>query len=219
MTALRKRCPNTTLSILVLLLIGAAAPRAARADSPQALVPKLEGQALVEALKQGGYVILMRHMATQPVAPDDELLDLEDCATQRNLSEQGRREAEQMGAAFKKLGIRVSKVISSPYCRCVETGKLAFGQVTKSEMLSVGDSLTFQEKHEWGGDIRKLLATPPEPAGTNTVLITHTGTLLYSFGLQFKPEGIAHVFKRGVAGQADYVGMVEPEQWPALAGL
>ena len=43
--------------------------------------------------------------------------------------------------------------------------------------------------------------------------------LLYSFGLQARPEGIAHVFRRGPAGTADYVGLVQIDDWPGLAGL
>jgi broad specificity phosphatase PhoE len=156
-------------------------------------------------------------MSTEPVAPDPDVFDLRDCATQRNLSELGRSEARQVGEAFRKLEIRVSKVLSSPYCRCLETRRLAFGEVTESDVLSVGDELSVPERSERGGVVREMLATPPE-AGANTVLITHTGTLLYSFGLNSRPEGIVHVFRPTGAGPAVYVGMVTPDQWPELAG-
>lgn len=203
---------------LLALVSAVLAPSALAKDPGQALKPKLEGEALVQALRGGGHVILLRHMATQPVAPDRDLLDIGDCATQRNLSEEGRRQAERMGQAIEKLGIRVSQVLSSPYCRCLETGKLAFGQVKESELLSVADGLSVPEKSERGGVIRNMLNRPP-PAGTNTVLITHTGTLLYSFGLQTRPEGIAHVFKADGVSVAQYVGLVTPDEWPTLAGL
>ena len=65
--------------------------------------------------------------------------------------------------------------------------------------------------------MRGLLATPPEP-GTNAVLLTHTGTLLYSFGLDSRPEGIAHVFQPGPAGTSLYLGSLAPEEWARLAG-
>ena len=51
------------------------------------------------------------------------------------------------------------------------------------------------------------------------MLITHTGTLLYTFGLDTRPEGIAHVFQPGPAGIALYVGKLTPEEWPKAAGL
>jgi phosphohistidine phosphatase SixA len=201
-----------------LLLALAAMPLAARSKDGQALRPKLEGQALVEVLTQGGYAILLRHTATERVAPDPDLFDIRDCATQRGLSEEGRRQARRMGQAFEKLGIRVSEVLSSPYCRCLETGRLAFGKVAESDVLSVGEGLSVAEKSERGRIVREMLDTPPKP-GTNSILITHTGTLLYSFGLQSKPEGIAHVFQPVGSGQARYVGMMTPEQWPGLAGI
>ena len=191
---------------------------AGEALAGQALKPRLEGQALVDALRAGGHTILMRHASTEPVAPDPGLFNLRDCATQRGLSEKGREQARLIGRSFAKLGIPVGDVLSSPYCRCLDTGKLAFGRVTESELLSVGDFLSVPEKSERGNEVRKVLATVP-PAGGNTVLITHTGTLLYSFGLDSRPEGIAHVFKRGPAGNAEYVGRLLPEDWPRLAGL
>jgi phosphohistidine phosphatase SixA len=179
-------------------------------------VPRLQGQALVDALKQGGLTILMRHASTESVAPDPESFDVADCKTQRNLSERGREEARAIGAALVKLGIRISKVDSSPYCRCLETARLAFGRVEVSELLSVGDDLSFDEKHQRGRAVRQLLATAPEP-GTNAVLLTHTGTLLYSFGLDSKPEGIAHVFQPGPAGTSLYLGSLTPDDWARLA--
>jgi len=204
----------------LLLVLGPALPTAwaKGAGGGQALRPKLEGQALVDALKQGGHVILLRHTATEPVTPDADLFDLSDCSTQRALSEKGRSQAVLMGKAFRKLGIPVGEVLSSPYCRCLENGKLAFGRVTRSEILSVADGLSVEEKSEWGGVVRKMLATPPKP-GVNTILITHTGSLLYSFGLSSRPEGVAHVFQPDAGGTAIYVGMMIPEQWPALAGI
>jgi phosphohistidine phosphatase SixA len=208
------------IAFALLLALGLPLP-AAWGDSAgggQALRPKLAGQALVDALKQGGYVLLLRHTATEPVTPDPDLFDLSDCSTQRGLSEKGRSQAVLMGEAFRKLGIPVGEVLSSPYCRCLETGKLAFGRATRSEILSVADGLSVEEKSEWGGAVRKMLASPPKP-GANTILITHTGTLLYSFGLNSRPEGVAHVFRPDESGAAVYVGMMIPEQWAELAGI
>lgn len=183
----------------------------------QALEPKLEGRALVEALAKGGHVILLRHTATDDFVPDAETFDLMDCSTQRNLSDAGRAQAAAIGRAFEKLGIRVAQVLSSPYCRCVETGTLAFGAVTRSDLLSLSDDLSYEEREQRGAAVRELLGTPPPP-GENTVLITHTATLLYSFGLEATPEGIAHAFRPSDWGPAVYVGRMNPDDWPRLAG-
>jgi phosphohistidine phosphatase SixA len=182
----------------------------------QALQPRLEGRALVEALREGGLVILLRHMSTDSFVPGEGAHDDQDCASQRNLDERGRQEARDVGAAFKSLGIPVGTVLTSPYCRCVDTGKLAFGGGTTSEDLAVFDELPGPEKEARGKLIRKLLNTSPAD-GRNTIMITHTGTLLYSFGLQTRPEGIAHIFRPAEFGSAIYLGRVTPEQWPALA--
>ena len=187
------------------------------ASAQQALEAKLGAGELAIALKSGGYVLLMRHAPTEPVAPDPAEFDLRDCATQRNLSEAGRETARQLGEAFSRLAIPIGQVFSSPYCRCLDTGKLAFGRVTESPLLSVWDRLRVDEKSARGGEVRALLSTPP-PAGANTVLITHTGTLLYSFGLRTRPEGITHVF-RPHDGRAEYVGGLTPFDWLELAGI
>ncbi|MEE9609100.1 MAG: histidine phosphatase family protein [Myxococcota bacterium] len=200
-----------------MLLVWGLAPTEARAQG-QALTAKLSGRGLMDALAMGGHVILLRHTATDPFVPDPVVFDIEDCSSQRNLSEQGRHQARQIGRAIEKLGIVVGQVLSSPYCRCLETGKLAFDKVEKSEALSVTDQLPPDEKDARGAKIRQLLGTEPAP-GSNTVLITHTGNLLYAFGLQSRPEGIAHVFRPSVVGPAIYVGRVTPEEWAQLAEL
>jgi len=203
-----------------LLLASLTCVTAAAGESGQELVPRLEGAKLVQALAQGGNVVLMRHAATESVTPDPNLMSIDDCTTQRNLSAVGRRQAERIGASFEKLGIRVGRVLSSPYCRCMETGKLAFGKAEASELLRIGDEPAGAGRDDPGIALRKLLDTPPAP-GENTVLIAHSVTLLYAFGLTAKPEGVAHVFRpSGLGlGRPDYLGMLTPEEWPALAGL
>jgi phosphohistidine phosphatase SixA len=76
-------------------------------------------------LQQGdtGYVVMMRH-ALAPGTGDPPNFRLEDCSTQRNLSAQGRAQARQIGEAFRRRGIKVSRVLSSQWCRCLETARL-----------------------------------------------------------------------------------------------
>jgi phosphohistidine phosphatase SixA len=207
-------------ALLAAALLVSAGPLSAQETSRQELVPRLAGAELVAALAQGGHVILVRHMATDRTPDKLSGVDLADCTTQRNLSEEGRRQAVDLGRAFQKLSIPVGDVLVSPYCRCIETGKLAFGKGEPSDVLSIWDELSLEEKTERGVEIRKLLDTEPQP-GSNTVLVTHTGNLLWSFGLDSRPEGLAHVFKpTGLSlGRASYVGKIAPEEWRALAAL
>jgi broad specificity phosphatase PhoE len=60
-------------------------------------------EALWDALKAGGQVVLLRHATTVPGFADPPGFSVEDCASQRNLSDQGRQEARRLGAAFRAL--------------------------------------------------------------------------------------------------------------------
>ena len=97
------------LALLFLVFTGAA-----RADEAAAWA----------ALRQGGVVALMRH-GDAPGVGDPPGWRLDDCATQRNLSERGRAEARAAGARLRDAHIAIDRVVSSPWCRCVETAKLA----------------------------------------------------------------------------------------------
>jgi hypothetical protein len=84
-------------------------------------------QALAGAMKQGGYVIVFRHGATNRNQADTDPLNFDNITKQRLLSEQGKRVATQVGEAFKKLGIPLGKVYTSKFNRAVETGRLMSG--------------------------------------------------------------------------------------------
>ena len=77
-------------------------------------------------LAAGGCAVLLRHAPTVPGIGDPPGFRLDDCATQRNLSEAGRNEARRFGAEFARRGIAVDEVLSSRWCRCIETARLAF---------------------------------------------------------------------------------------------
>jgi phosphohistidine phosphatase SixA len=101
------------LLLLLLILVLSATPSAA--DDPAALWA---------LLTDGGRVALVRHAATSGGAGDPPGFRLEDCATQRNLTEQGRADAKALGERFRAHGIRVDKVLSSEWCRCRDTAAL-----------------------------------------------------------------------------------------------
>lgn len=79
----------------------------------------------LQALSAGGHVLLLRHSST--VGRDDDLVVPADCATQRNLSDPGRDEARRVGELLREHGVRLSKVVSSQYCRCKETAAIVGG--------------------------------------------------------------------------------------------
>ena len=86
------------------------------------------GDGLLAQLRGGGAIIVIRHAATDPSEPDDAQVDLDDCSTQRNLTDEGRADARTIGESFRELRIPVGTVWTSPYCRARETAELAFGR-------------------------------------------------------------------------------------------
>ena len=76
------------------------------------------------ALRAGGHVALMRHADAPGGVGDPPGFRVEDCATQRNLSPKGRTDAETIGSRLKQEGIAFDTILSSPWCRCVDTATL-----------------------------------------------------------------------------------------------
>ncbi|MFZ5877234.1 MAG: histidine phosphatase family protein [Nitrospirota bacterium] len=175
----------------------------------------LHGAELVRALRNGGHVIYLRHAATDHSRGDSDRENLENCAEQRNLSDKGRDQAHAIGRAFKALGIPVARVESSPYCRCIETGRLAFGDVSVSDDLRSAISQSRSETARSAEALRKRLGEPPPP-GTNTVLVSHTANLQEAAGIWPDPEGVAIVVRPDDAAGFSFVAKVLPEQWAEL---
>jgi phosphohistidine phosphatase SixA len=127
-------------------------------------------QALWDLLKEGGQVAVIRHASTVPGFGDPPGFRVDDCATQRNLSEAGREEARRIGAAFLDRGVPVEKVLSSRWCRCLDTARLAFGTV---EPWAALDSF-FDDRSrepEQTRQVRELIGK--RPLSGNRVLVTH----------------------------------------------
>ena len=87
------------------------------------------------ALANGGHVVLIRH-GNAPGTGDPAGVKIDDCKTQRNLDDGGREQSRVLGKAFRDRGVRVTRVLSSPWCRCMETARLmAVGSVESSMAL------------------------------------------------------------------------------------
>lgn len=77
-------------------------------------------------LRNGGQVVLLRHaMATGSTDPAN--FDIDNCATQRNLSDRGKQQARKIGALFAARAAEVERLLASRYCRTFDTARLAFG--------------------------------------------------------------------------------------------
>jgi broad specificity phosphatase PhoE len=132
--------------------------------------PAWAADSVWDALRGGGKIVMLRHASTEPGLGDPPGFRLGDCATQRNLSEAGRAEARRIGAAFVRRAVPVARVLSSRWCRCVETARLAFGRV---EAWSPLDSF-FDDRSREPQQTRRLRALIAEPfTGGNLILVTH----------------------------------------------
>ena len=99
------------------------------------------GGDLLGLLSSGGYVIYQRHALTDTTRGDADPVDLKDCSTQRPLSDAGRTLAHKIGAAFRVAHIPVGEIVSSPYCRAVETAALEFPALKRSTSNALSYSL------------------------------------------------------------------------------
>jgi phosphohistidine phosphatase SixA len=144
---------------LAFLLVLGGIPDGASAD-----------EALWTLPKAGGQVVVIRHSSTEPGIGDPPGFRLDDCSTQRNLSAAGREEARRIGAAFRDRGVPVGRVLSSRWCRCLETTLLAFGTV---EPWAPPDSFFDARSREPDRTRRVRQLAGERPDSGNLILVTH----------------------------------------------
>ena len=156
-----------TVLLAALLVLASPAPPAA-------------DEALWSLLAGGGQVVLIRHAITTLGAGDPAGFQLEECSTQRNLTDAGRAHARRVGEAFRARRIPVERVLSSPWCRCLETARLAFGG---SEPWTALSNL-FGRPENRPEQVRQMRARVGErPASGNLVLISHGSTIMALTGI------------------------------------
>ena len=122
---------------------------------------------LIAALRGGGHVIIFRHGATHPDQADTDPLNHANVDKQRQLNDNGRAVARDVGAAFRKLQIPVGAVYTSMFHRAIETAKLGdFGEVKPSADVTEGGLVVSpNENNRRAQAMRKLVSTAP-PTGT-----------------------------------------------------
>ena len=90
---------------------------------------------ILDILKKGGNLIFIRH-AYAPGGGDPDNFDINDCSTQRNLSNEGKEQSKKIGKFFEENKIPISLVISSEWCRCKETANIAFKNYETKNFLN-----------------------------------------------------------------------------------
>jgi phosphohistidine phosphatase SixA len=149
-------------------------------------------------LRAGGQVVLIRHTITVAGSGDPPGMRLDDCSTQRNLTDEGRAHARRVGMAFRARGVEVSRLLSSPWCRCVETARLAFGQ--PEVWPALGNLFGRPENREAQvSQMRRLVSLRGEG---NLVLVSHGSTISALTGTN---PGVGEMIVVTPLGDGDFV--------------
>ncbi len=128
-------------------------------------------QNIINELKKGGKLIFIRH-AYAPGSGDPDNFDINDCTTQRNLSESGRNQAKKIGNFFERNKILIGKVYSSEWCRCRETASIAFKKYETKNFLNSFFSAKFVEnKKKQIINFQKFISSWDKDR--NLVFVTH----------------------------------------------
>jgi len=191
----------------VLRRIGRAVPCALVVSLLLAPGPAVgDSDAAWAALVMGGHVALVRHGNAPPGhGGDPPGFKIDDCTTQRNLDELGREQARALGEAFRSHRVRVGRVLSSPWCRCLETAHLmAVGPVERTWALVPDRPPSAPVRlHE----LRQLVSDWRGP-GT-LVLVTHAFTVRALLGfLPIQGETVVLRPSAEGSGAADLVGLI-----------
>ena len=171
---------------------------------------ELRREDLMTALRAGGYTVILRHARTDRSFQEERSYVPKDRSAQRNLTDDGIRDAALMGVVFRKYRISFAEIISSPMYRSVETAEMAAARPETTMVLRTYPSTAEQAA---------LIAKAPKP-GTNRLLVTH------HFVIETHVPGIspgeigeseAVVVRRTAAGKVELVGRITLDDWRALA--
>ena len=186
--------------VLLALLLYATAP--AWAQSP----------AWLTELRAGGHVLYLRHASTDFSQNDAAMKSFQDCASQRNLTDKGRDEARVIGEHVKRLKIPIGSVLASPFCRTMETARLAFGKAQPSNEVR-GGPVRSDDPARYAA-LKKLLSGSV-PKGENLVLSSHGNPFQAVAGPPDLAEGEIAVVKPQQDSFA-IVSRIRVEDWQAL---
>ena len=188
------------------------------ATSTGASAQWLSGTELVAALKQGGYVIVMRHANSPQVRPDPALVAPGNTRGERQLNENGHKTARAMGQAVKALGVPIGTVLASPTFRTMETVRdLDLGTATTFNLLGDGSEGYEYSSFEDSARFIRVRITEMPKAGTNTLIVTHVPNMEQAFGDRFSIDEGQVVVVKPDGAMGTPVGTIKIDEWPRLA--
>lgn len=160
---------------------------------------------LWKMLKSGEHLALLRH-AIAPGTGDPPQFELGQCATQRNLSEEGRDQAEKIGDRFHEQGINSAQVYSSQWCRCMETAKLlGLGPVEELAALN-----SFFQRYERRESQTRMLTEwiARQNLDRPIVLVTHQVNITALTGI-YPASGELVIVHRSSTGDITTIGSIK----------
>lgn len=165
-------------------------------------------------LKKPGHIVLMRHAKAPGTLEEPPGIDLRNCAIQRNLDEEGRAQARSIGNAFRSHGIRQVRLLSSQFCRALETARLlGLGKVEEFKLINYfnfNDETRAQiEAEKTTAQAEKTIA-PMKAMATRPlpVLVTHVPNIKAVTGIT--PDSGEMVVVRFEAGKLVVAGRIPP---------
>src|SRR5688572_29717818 len=167
------------------------------------------GAELLGLLREGGYVLYLRHTSTDFSQNDSRMKSFEDCASQRNLTDRGRDEARAIGEHVKRLKIPIGEVLASPFCRTMETARLAFGKAIATNDVRGGPASDTGERY---GALKKLLSARV-PKGTNLVISSHGNPFQAVAGPPYLAEGEIAVVRPEGGGRFSVIARIPLAGW------
>tara|TARA_B100000787_G_scaffold164832_1_gene147994 strand:- start:1348 stop:1908 length:561 start_codon:yes stop_codon:yes gene_type:complete len=143
---------------------------------------------LQNILNEGGKLIFIRH-AYAPGGGDPDNFQISNCATQRNLNKEGIEQSKKIGKLFTKHNIKMSKVLSSEWCRCKQTAEHAFKNYDTKSFLNSFFSQKFS--HNKSIQIKELKEQIEKwEDKKNLIFVTHYVVILEVLNLSVSPGEI-----------------------------
>jgi broad specificity phosphatase PhoE len=202
-----------------------ATPATATVNSAAAQPTSTTGP-VVTALRTGGTYLLIRHgVADVPGwkltagSTEQTGIDLDDCATQVNLSEAAKRELAVMASDIATLAIEIRTVLASPYCRTLETARILFGKATPHDALLRPSYVPLPGRRPADpaaqrlAVVKQMVAVAPAGSG-NVALVTHGEIVRGVTGLDLAMGETVIVRPDGSGGHV-VIGRVLPAAWKA----
>jgi phosphohistidine phosphatase SixA len=180
-----------------------------------ALAQGIAHEQLADALRDGGYVIVMRHASSPRDLPDETIANADNVNRERQLDETGRADAAAMGEAIRNHGISIAEVLSSPTYRAIETARrMGYSEIrTVDELSNEGMRASGEEYAAW---LRANVTMTPD-AG-NRLLITHGPNVSAAFPEHAAGmgEGEALILRPEANGDPAMVARIAITEWPDL---